>query len=283
MPTGESHFIIPLSQMLDSFGNLGSLENVKKVLREMYRRSANFLDTDLHGMKFEIDNLAEALHSQGRNTIPAIIAGLFEKNALGEGKIRWGDKTPYYALHLKKILQMFPKAQIIHLIRDGRDVALSVFGRKHDFGIYNTYVAAQTWKKYVEEGHETGDLLGSDAYLEVRYEDILAHPKMTLEKICSFLGEEYSDDLINFKKSGGPGKTPLLQRPIQEDNSNKWRTQMKNRQIQIFESVAGSTLKKFDYPLITTAEPLPLLLETAYETHNRIAAWCNRKFSRNGR
>ena len=62
----------------------------------------------------------------------AIFAGLFEKNAAGEGKLRWGDKTPYYVLHMPMLLGRFPGAQFIHLIRDGRDVALSLFDRRHD-------------------------------------------------------------------------------------------------------------------------------------------------------
>lgn len=173
LPTGESHFFIPLYRNQHQFGDLSHLENVRSVLEAMYRQNREFLETDLHGLQFDIDNLARELHAEHRQTIPSIITGLFEKNARGEGKARWGDKTPYYVLHIPKLLEWFPNAQIVHLIRDGRDVALSLMGRKHDFRIYNAYCAAEYWKRYVDQGREFGQALNKDCYYEIRYEDLL--------------------------------------------------------------------------------------------------------------
>jgi len=278
MPTGESHFMIPLYRNEDRFGDLHQLENVRQVLQEMYRISANFLETDLHGMRFDIETLSRELRAQGRDTIPKIIAGLFEKNACGEGKARWGDKTPYYILHLRTIKEMFPNAQIIHVIRDGRDCALSMLSRKYDLDIYNTYHAAKHWQQYVETGQTIGHELGSDVYYEIRYEDILDDPVRAMQKICVFLEEEYNDSIVNFNKSSEPGKTPLLQKPIQQDNAQKWRSLMTHRQIRIFESAAGHILMRNEYPVFTRANPLPLLLNVAYRLHNKIMTRYNHTF-----
>jgi hypothetical protein len=277
LPTGESHFIIPLFRSAEAYGDLTHLENIRAVLAEMYRRSADFLDTDLHGMKFDIDALAQELHTQGRHSMQAIIAGLFEKNACGEGKARWGDKTPYYVLHLPKIMAWFPDAQIIHLIRDGRDVALSLFARQDDFGVYNTYFAAKYWQQYVETGMQQGAKLGPHQYLEMRYEDILLDQKSALQKICGFLSEEFSESLLEFKKSGMAGKTPLLQKPVQSDNAGKWRSQMSPMQIRVFESAAGDTLKECGYALTTPAHRLPLPVKAAMRWHNRFVDWRRHK------
>jgi len=270
--------MIPLYRNAAKFGDLRQIENVHRVLQEMYRISANFLDTDLHGMRFSIEILSRELQAQGCDTIPKIIAGLFEKNAHGEGKARWGDKTPYYVLHLRTIKEMFPNAQIIHVIRDGRDCALSMFGRKYDLNIYNTYHATKYWQQYVETGQAIGHELGSDVYYEIRYEDILSDPVGAMQKICVFLEEEYNDSLVNFKKSSEPGKTPLLQKPIQQDNAQKWRRLMTHRQIRIFESEGSRTLVRNGYPVITRAKPLPLLLHVAYRMHNRIVTLYNHRF-----
>ena len=278
LPTGESQFMIPLYRNAAKFGDLRQLENVREVLQEMYRISANFLDTDLPGMRFNIETLSRELQAQGRDTIPKIIAGLFEKNAHGEGKARWGDKTPYYVLHLRTIKEMFPNAQIIHVIRDGRDCALSMFGRKYDLDIYNTYHAAKYWQQYVETGQAIGQELGSDAYYEIRYEDILADPVGAMRKICVFLEEEYNDSLVNFKKSSEPGKTPLLQKTIQRDNAEKWRRLMTPWQIRVFESAAGDILVRNEYPVVTRAKPLSILLRAAYRMHNRIVTRYNHTF-----
>ncbi|NOR70193.1 MAG: sulfotransferase [Methylomarinum sp.] len=270
LPTGESHFFIPLFRNVESFGDLNDEKNIRKVLEAMYKQSADFLDTDIHGIKFDIERLTNEFKKEKRNTIALLIAGLFEKNATGEGKSRWGDKTPYYVLHMKTILEMFPNAQFIHLIRDGRDCALSMFERKHDFGVYNTFFAAKYWEIYVELGRQMGAELGNKIYHEIRYEDLLETPKVVMQGVCKFLNEPYSDGLVNFKKSGEAGKTPLLQQPIQNSNSEKWRSKMTHRQIALFEGAVGNTLKQCGYPLITTAKPILLPIKAWWRLHNII-------------
>ena len=246
----------------------------------MYRRNAEIMETDLHGIRFDAGLLAAELWNEGRNTLPAIIAGLFERNARGEGKVRWGDKTPYYVLHLRKIIEWFPGAQFIHLMRDGRDCSLSLINRRHDFNVYNTYQAAAYWKHYVEAGCEYGRALGPDRYIEIRYEDLLADPKRTMIRICTFLREAYAESMVHFDKSRQPGKTPLLQRPVQPDNAGKWRSKMTRAQIRIFESAAGDTLTRLGYPLETNSQALPLLLRIAYRSHNRLLTAMNRSIRR---
>ena len=268
LPTGESHFFIPLYRNQNNFGDLSQLENIRSVLSAMYTQSPDFLDGDLHGLKFNTDNLAKQLHAEGRHTMPAIISGLFEKNAQGEGKSRWGDKTPYYAMHISKLIEWFPDAQIVHLIRDGRDVALSLFGRQHDFFVYNSYFAAEYWATYVERGHTLGSHLESWQYLEMRYEDFLDNPEGSMKTLCNFLGEDYSDTLFDFQSTDDPGKTPLVHQPIKVDNAGKWRSKMTSRQIRAFESVAGTTLRQFGYELSTVSKPPSLFIKAAYRLHN---------------
>jgi hypothetical protein len=268
LPTGESHFFIPLFRNEEGFGDLTKQENIRAVLEAMYKQSADFLDTDIHGIQFNIDRLTKEFHAEGRVTMEAIFSGLFEKNAIGEGKTRWGDKTPYYVLHMKLLLEKFPDAQFIHLIRDGRDVAMSLLNRKHDFGVYNYFFAAKYWEIYVALGRECGQTLGDKTYHEVRYEDLLTSPETAMRGICKFLDEPYSDNLVNFKKSSESGKTPLLQKPIQKENQAKWRTKMSPKQIETFERAVSTTLLDFNYPLISTGKPIPLLAKAFWRAHN---------------
>lgn len=270
LPTGESHFFIPLYRSQDNYGDLSQPENIRRVLQAMYAQSRNFLETDLHGLKFNIDELANELFAEGRHTMPEIISGIFEKNAQGEGKARWGDKTPYYVMHIPKLLEWFPNAQIVHLIRDGRDVALSLFGRKHDFHVYNTYFAAEYWESYLERGRAAGRQLAPNQYLELRYEDFLAQPEETMKVLCEFLGEDYSAELFEVKPIDNPSKTPLVHRPLKADNAGKWRSKMTAWQVRAFESVAGKTLIEFGYELMTPGKPPTLPEKAAYRMHNRL-------------
>jgi hypothetical protein len=272
LPTGESHFFIPLYRNAAQFGDLSQAENVRRVLRAMEAQSAEFLYTDLHGLKFDVETLTREFVAEGRHTMRDIITGLFEKNAAGEHKPRWGDKTPYYVLHIAKLLEWWPDAQVIHIIRDGRDVALSMFARRHDFGAYNTYHAAREWEKYVEAGREQGQQLPASQYLEIRYEDMIGDQKSALQTICAFLGEAYSDDLLEYKKAGIAGKTPMLQKPIQKSNQDKWRHDMTPWQIRVFESGAADTLRKYGYPLTTSGKRLPLPLRVLFRWHHALSS-----------
>jgi hypothetical protein len=272
LPTGESHFFIPLYRNKESYGDLSRLENIRRVLQAMHGQSRDFLETDLHGLKFDIETLAAELHTEGRHTMPGIVSGIFEKNARGEGKARWGDKTPYYVMHIPKLLEWFPDAQIVHLIRDGRDVAMSLFGRRHDFYVYNAYFAAEYWESYVKKGRALGKQLAPRQYLELRYEDLLLQPEDAMKVLCAFLGEEYSVKLFEVIPIDEPSKTPLVHKPLRADNAGKWRRKMTSRQIRAFESVAGKTLREFGYDLVTPGKPPSLAEKAAYRLHNRVLA-----------
>ncbi len=268
LPTGESHFFVPLYRNRREFGDLRRRENVHRVLEAMYRQSRAFLETDLHGLRFDPEALAERFHAEGRDTIPAIIAGLYEANAAGENKPRWGEKTPYYVLHMPLLLEMFPGAQFIHVIRDGRDVLLSLFGRRDDFGVYNSYYGARYWEQYVATGQHLGRQLPPDRYLEIRYEDLLAFPERTVRHICRFLDEPFDPAVIHFRKAGEAGKTPLVQRDLQPQNVAKWRRRLTPLQRWLFEGAAGTLLYTNGYPLATRARPLPLPVRILGRLHN---------------
>ena len=277
MPTGESHFFIPIYQRRDKYGDLRMPENIRLVLRDMYRLSREFLETDLHGVHFDVDSMTDFLHKKRCFTIPEILSAIYRENAMGEGKVRWGDKTPWYLLHMQTILEMFPRAQFIHIIRDGRDVALSLFRRSKDFGVYNIHRAAEYWTIYLERGQAVGSQTDPTIYHEVRYEDLLQHPEEEVRRICNFLEEDYSDKVVYYKTSTVAGKTPLLQKPIQDGNVYKWRRQLTCRQLDMFESIAGTVLERNGYELVGSRRRISILQKAIYRSHNAVCNLMYRK------
>ncbi len=250
IPTAESHFFIPFYQRRNEFGDLNRKENLQSFIEQIYHAKKDFFDDDFHGIKFDIEKFTIDCNKQGISTIPNIIDYIFQKNSLAEGKKRWGDKTPYYILHLNTIVEMFPQAQIVHIIRDGRDCALSMLERKWDLQIFNTYHAAYTWDKYIKAGKKFGSEQPS-CYFEVRYEDILDKPEISMSQLCNFLNIEFNPKILDFNKPIGSGKTPLLRQPLQPNNQAKWRNKMSDKQLSIFEALAGETLTDCKYELAT--------------------------------
>lgn len=275
-PTGESHFIIPLLTKAASFGDLSKSKNIAAVIQEMHRINTEFMETDLPGIKFDIDLLKNRIHERGAQTISQIIDMLFCLNAEGEGKFRWLDKTPYYVLHIPLLATTYPDAQFIHIIRDGRDVVLSMLERAAEMRVFNICEGAYRWHRYVEAGRSSGRLIGPHRYLELRYEDMLDNPESAVSIICQFLGETYSDKVIDFQKSTDPNsKTPLLKKGLQKDNRDKWMKKMTTHQVRVFEAMAGETLAACDYEISDRIYPLAAVERIAYSLHQRIKARLN--------
>ncbi len=170
-----------------------------------------------------------------------IITGLFEKNAAGEGKPRWGDKTPYYVCIFPKLLEWWPDAQIIHIVRDGRDVALSMFARRHDFRAYNTYHAAKQWEQYVETGHALGQARSQSAISGTALRGHDQRPDSRLAGYLCIPRGGLFGRLAGLQKIWRGWQRRLCSRnPFRKSNQDKWKHGMTPWQIRVFESAAGA-------------------------------------------
>lgn len=114
------------------------------------------------------------------------------------GKRRWVDKTPSYTSHLDLIHTLFPNCQIVHIIRDGRDVVMSARNR---WGYKTAVKFTYKWREYVSSAREVGKTLSPEQYMEVRYESLVAQPEVVGKEIFNFLQEPWYDDVLKFHKS----------------------------------------------------------------------------------
>ena len=113
----------------------------------------------------------EAAEHSKPQTYADAIRLVYSCYARSKGKLRYGDKTPRYVRKLELISRVFPEARFVHVIRDGRDVALSLLER--DWGPKTIEQAASLWRKRVRAGRRAGAILGRRCYIEVRYEDLV--------------------------------------------------------------------------------------------------------------
>jgi hypothetical protein len=193
---------------------------------------------------------ADVLSAITRYDFHGIVEGLLSSWAAAEGKPRWGEKTPQHTLCWRRILPAFPGAQVINVVRDGRDVALSY--KRAFFGPKHVYPLAERWKQYLESAEEARAFLGEEAYLQVRYEDLLASPEQELRRICSFLKEDFDPAMLTYYESQPVGRREPrnacnLCLPVISSNVSKWRTEMSRRELRIFEALAGSALEQYGY------------------------------------
>ncbi|MDF2093738.1 sulfotransferase [Knoellia sp. 3-2P3] len=129
------------------------------------------------------------------------IAGFFDgiqgDYARSRGKSRWADKSPRYAMKLPFIMELFPDAQVVHVIRDGRDVAVS---HRKRFGYWSCVKSAVKWPRYIAEATEHGRRLPPGQYHELRYEELVSDQEGTLRRLLDFLGEEWDPAVLEFDK-----------------------------------------------------------------------------------
>ena len=185
-----------------------------------------------------------------RDDFHGIVDGLISAWAQKQGKARWGEKTPQHTLWWRTILDGFPDVQVIHLIRDGRDVALSY--RAAHFGPKHVYHLAPRWIQYLAAAEAAQAALGETGFLAVRYEDLLERPEAELRRVCAFLGESFDPDLLAFHRTAAAYPTDErneanLRKPILAGNVQKWRTEMTAREVRLFEALAGPQLERYGY------------------------------------
>ena len=169
-----------------------------------------------------------------------------------QGKSRWGDKTPEYLKFLPLLKGVFPEANIIHIIRDGRDVSVSILENKF-LGPKNICDAAYLWKSRVEKGREDGRRIFGDKYIEIIYEDLVDNPVKTIQYLCDRIDERFEDEMLKYFESANKHILPdyihhnsSLQ-PIDQNKVNKWKKILSKTDIRIFSLIAGKTLKTFNY------------------------------------
>ncbi len=233
----ESHFIAPfLHQARSEF----SLEALTRVVTAHPRFAMWGLSCE------EIWDL-EAPPVDAR----AAFRAMYQTYARHQGKSRFGDKTPGYALDLPGLAELFPEAVFVHLVRDGRDVALSLV--QADFGPTTLTEAAAFWVSRAQKARADGRLLGSERYLELRYEDLVVNPEREIRRICGFIRLPFEESMLDHRRNAEriisstsvPSSHRNLLRPLRK--LRDWRTQMTEDQRAAVESVAGIALAEFGY------------------------------------
>ena len=198
----------------------------------------------------------------GCRSYSAVVCRLFEAWSARENKPRWGDKTPQYVRHIPLLAELFPNARFLHIVRDGRDVALSWLRAR--FGPQNLYTAALLWRRWVRQGRAQGAGLPGHRYLEIRYENLLAETEAVLRQVTAFLGENFQPAMMKpsrIHSSEGPSVYPRPQwisdQEIVADNTGKWLEAMPAADRVVFESVAGDLLAELGYPVEGHTREIP--------------------------
>ena len=187
---------------------------------------------------------------------------LMETIARKQGMRRWAESTPLHLLYLPLVKRLVPDALIVHIIRDGRDVAVSLnkigwirpfpWDRKRSLVLAGIF-----WRWIVSKGRRYGRAMGSD-YIEVRYEDLVQNPRDFLARLGSFIEHDLDYDKIQSVALGSvqdPNSSFRGDGDGQEKNPvGRWKAVLKPDEIQQLESAISDLLIETGYTPVTPVE-----------------------------
>lgn len=172
-----------------------------------------------------------------------------------------GEKTPDYVRRLLQLHGLFPWVRTAHIIRDGRNVALSTQdwarptkgpGRLALWREQPVAVCALWWKWQVEAGRRDGAVLGPDHYREVRYEELVSNSEKLLRDLCRFFGLSFAGHMLRYHEGKTRSGSHLSAKKAwlpPTPGLRDWRTQMPEGDVALFEAIAGDLLEELGYPL----------------------------------
>jgi hypothetical protein len=190
-------------------------------------------------------------------TVGEALDATFSAYAAKHGKPRWGDKTPMYMRHLDLVDRLFPAAQYVHLIRDGRDAALAFLDMPEGV-VTKTWAHPESpaafaceWSTEVRRARALGRRVGGARYFEVRYEDLVVDTRSIVESVCRFAGLPFEPSMLEYSSAVDVSAKPHHQRLLQPPTRGvrDWRSQMSDEDVLAFEAVAGDLLAELGYEL----------------------------------
>lgn len=218
-------------------------------------------DLDAAELRRRVDSLAPF-------SLPDAVRAFYAYYAESQGKPLWGDKTPTYGLLLADIGALLPEARFVHLLRDGRDSALSY--RRVWFGPGRDLVQhARTWTERVSRARALGAALGQ-RYLEIRYEDLVSQPAASLAAVCAFLDLPFSERMLDYHLTAAEhiartkprhrpdgslavGTEHFLEihartmTPPDPTRIGGWRRELSDDELRSYERCAGRLLQTLGY------------------------------------
>jgi hypothetical protein len=237
--------------LIPKFGPLDKLENRKKIL-DVWLRSKGFRRSGLDAA------LVSERVLNNCNNGGDFMRITMDEIARQQNVQRWAVYDPDTVLHVPRIKVDLPNAIFIHIVRDGRDIALSLmkmggfrpfpWNRKQR-GLLET---ALYWEWTVRKGREYGREIPAN-YVEIRYEDLISNPHQVLKDLGKFIDHDLDYDRIQRAALGRLSETnsSFREEPKEEQGHpvNRWKEKLSPREIAELEAIIGPCLQEFGYEL----------------------------------
>ena len=245
----------------------------------------------------EAEAVKAQILSKGTTEAQAIFSTMLQQYAHNRQKQRWGEKTPAHYQFMDRLLEWYPQARLITMLRDPRAVTRSLLGVPW---ASNYAVAhADRWRLGVRDLKQW---LTEPRVLIVKYETLVTTPEAELRRVCEFVGETFTPQMFDRSEESSPiinregwarDHLQAALKPISTDNIEKWRSDLSPDDIAAIEYVTRREMRLFGYQPSPTG-PTPrqffalwrdLALHTTARVNRRLApvlSWSGLKASVKG-
>jgi Sulfotransferase family len=252
----ETRFLLDAYWQRKSFGDLADPANRRALARWIVdRKATRFADLGL-----DPDEVTDRIVA-GPPTLGSALGIVFQAYAERFGKPRWGDKRPAYLSNIDLILRLFPDAQIVNVVRDGRDCVASLTEMSwHREDIYHTIAQ---WAAAIDQSRRAASALSPDSYFELTYERLVASPEQELTRLCAYLGEEYHPAMCE-PSQVAPVAVPKQKvwhdrthQPVSTNRVGSSASRLEPGQLALCEALLGGRLRRLGYPVSGTGQASP--------------------------
>lgn len=248
----ETRFLLTSWRGRKRFGDLSTPRQRNALAKSCVRRDSRIRDLGLDP-KETYQAILDA-----PPTVGSAYGTVFRLFAERHGAARWGDKRPAYFQEVDVLLRLFPDAQIVSIVRDGRANVASL--KQMPWWPYDSVASMATWSQAEYCTRRNQKRLPADTFHVVRYESLVAEPERELRMLCDFLDEEYNSSMLapaQVRDIVPEAKVwhSNLGRSVTTDRVASWRAGLEPWEIGLMETVLGRKLKRRGYELSGAGVP----------------------------
>lgn len=238
---GELHFFDQIKQLRKSWPSEVSAENLQEFYRGLDKLAAfQYLPEVSRHLGWTTEQL---LHGGG-GSLEDFFRCMVAAPARLAGKPWCGEKTPENIRYLAELVEIFPKAKIVHIHRDPRAVVASLM--QVPWAPDSVFINALKWKidmLYADEFRKEGGRLH-----ELAYEELVTEPRACLQGVCDFIGVDFDERMLAFHRSAGDklqGEAwkDGARQPVNASSREKWTSVLSRPESRLVEILAGSIME----------------------------------------
>ncbi len=167
-------------------------------------------------------------------------------------KAYWCEKTPQHLKYLKDIFYYYPNAKVICILRDGRDVALSL--SKVPWYERNIATCSMKWNEYISYFNRAKLIYSKKNFFSLKFEDFVRYPENILNSICDFLEIDFERSLLeSFRNKSNI--VPVWEtewknnvtKPINNKMVGKWKLEATDFYKKLMSTIMRVNLHKLEY------------------------------------